>query len=143
MLTFTEAVAAVKLRGENMARACASGHWAMARAVSRCSDFAVASHGPLQRETARVVAQYLSTIPHRPQCAAYMTNVGARRVRYDSAAVLDDLADAVAHPVRWFDIMRLLPELGVRATIEMPLGHVLSRLVTHDAGSERIQRYRR
>ena len=59
-----------------------------------------------------------------------MTNVGARRVRDDSAAVLDDLADAVAHPVRWFDIMRLLPELGVGATVEMPPGDVLSRLVT-------------
>jgi malonate decarboxylase beta subunit len=36
---------------------------------------------------------------------------------------------AVAHPVRWFDIMRLLPELGVVATVEMPPGDVLSRLV--------------
>jgi len=59
-----------------------------------------------------------------------MTNVGARRIRDDAAAVLDDLATAVAHPVRWFDIMRLLPELGVDATVEMPPGDVLSRLVT-------------
>jgi malonate decarboxylase epsilon subunit len=184
VLTFTEAVAAVRLRGDSMARACASGQWGMAaltglrlravrdlvnaesagdklwianinaidqvvlggtvaalddarEAAQRAGarrfemlDVAIASHGPLQRETARVVAQYLSTIPHRPQCAAYMTNVGARRVRDGSAAVLNDLADAVAHPVRWFDIIRLLPELGVRATIEMPPGHVLSRLVT-------------
>jgi len=93
-------------------------------------DVAVASHGPLQRDTARVVAQHLSTIPHRGQRAAYMTNVGARRIRDDAAAVLDDLATAVAHPVRWFDIMRLLPELGVDATVEMPPGDVLSRLVT-------------
>ena len=93
-------------------------------------DVAVASHGPLQRDTARVVAQHLSTIRHRGQRAAYMTNVGARRIRDDAAAVLDDLATAVAHPVRWFDIMRLLPELGVDATVEMPPGDVLSRLVT-------------
>jgi len=59
-----------------------------------------------------------------------MTNVGARRIRDDSAAVLDDLGTAVAHPVHWFDIVRLLPELGVVATVEMPPGHVLSRLVT-------------
>jgi malonate decarboxylase epsilon subunit len=32
--------------------------------------------------------------------------------------------------VRWFDIMRLLPELGIGATVEMPPGDVLSRLVT-------------
>jgi malonate decarboxylase epsilon subunit len=92
-------------------------------------DVAVASHGPLQGGTARVVGQYLSTIPRREQQVAYMTNVGARRIRNDSAAVLDDLAAAVAHPVRWFDIVRLLPELGVVATVEMPPGHVLSRLV--------------
>ena len=93
-------------------------------------DVAVASHGPVQRETARVVAKYLSTIPRHGQQAAYMTNVGARRIRDDSAAVLDDLANAVAHPVRWFDIMRLLPELGIGVTVEMPPGDVLSRLVT-------------
>ena len=182
VLTFTEAVAAVRLRGDSMARACASGQWGMAaltglrlravrdlvdaaddklwianinavdqvvlggtvaaldnarQAARRAGarrfellDVAVASHGPLQRDTARVVAQHLSTIPHRGQRAAYMTNVGARRIRDDAAAVLDDLATAVAHPVRWFDIMRLLPELGVDATVEMPPGDVLSRLVT-------------
>jgi malonate decarboxylase epsilon subunit len=182
VLTFSEAVAAVRLRGDSMARACASGQWGMAaltglrlravrdlvdaaddklwianinavdqvvlggtvaaldnarQAARRAGarrfellDVAVASHGPLQRDTARAVAQHLSTIPHRGQRAAYMTNVGARRIRDDAAAVLDDLATAVAHPVRWFDIMRLLPELGVDATVEMPPGDVLSRLVT-------------
>ncbi len=181
VLTFPEAVAAVRLRGDCMARACAYGQWGMAaltglrpRAARRLVgsdgslwianinsadqvvlggsvaaldqarqparnagarrfemlDVAVASHGPLQRDTARAVAQQLSTLPHRDQRAAYMTNVGARRVRDDPAAVLDDLAAAVARPVRWFDIMRLLPELGVTATVEMPPGDVLSRLVT-------------
>ena len=56
-------------------------------------DVAVASHGPLQRDTASAVAQHLSAIPHREQRSAYMTNVGARRIRDDPAAVLDDLAD--------------------------------------------------
>jgi malonate decarboxylase epsilon subunit len=184
VLTFPEAVAAVRLRGDSMARACASGHWGMAaitglrlravrdlvnaeaaddelwianinavdqvvlggtvaaldnagQAAQRAGarrfamlDVAVASHGPLQRDTAHAVAQHLSTIPHRDQRTAYLTNVGARRIRDDPAAVLADLATAVAHPVRWFDIMRLLPELGVVATVEMPPGDVLSRLVT-------------
>jgi malonate decarboxylase epsilon subunit len=93
-------------------------------------DVAVASHGPVQRDTADVMAQHLSTIPRRSQQAAYMTNVGARRISDDPAAVLDDLATAVAHPVRWFDIVRLLPELGVIATVEMPPDHVLTRLIT-------------
>ena len=184
VLTFSEAVAAVRLRGDSMARACASGQWGMAaltglrlravrdivsaevaddelwianinavdqvvlggtvaalenarRAAQRAGarrfemlDVAVASHGPLQRDTAHAVAQHLSTTPHRDQLAAYMTNVGARRIRDDPVAVLGDLAGAVAHPVRWFDIMRLLPELGIGATVEMPPGDVLSRLAT-------------
>jgi malonate decarboxylase epsilon subunit len=195
VLTFPEAVAAVGLRGDSMARACASGQWGMAaltglrlrvvrglvdaeaaeaeanklwianinavdqvvlggtvaalddaREAAQSAgarrfemlDVAVASHGPLQRETARVVAQYLSTIPRRGQQAAYMTNVGARRIRDDPAAVLDDLANAVAHPVRWFDIMRLLPELGIGATVEMPPGDVLSRLVTATTPALRV-----
>ncbi|MDT5049255.1 MAG: malonate decarboxylase epsilon subunit, partial [Mycobacterium sp.] len=161
VLTFSEAVAAVRLRGDSMTRACASGQWGMAaltglrlrvvrdlvgavdveaaddnlwianinavdqvvlggtvaaldnaRQAAQSAgarrfemlDVAVASHGPLQRETARVVAQYLSTVPRRGLQAAYMTNDGARRIRDDPAAVLDDLANAVAHPVRWFDI---------------------------------------
>ncbi|HYZ66694.1 MAG TPA: acyltransferase domain-containing protein [Mycobacterium sp.] len=184
VLTLAEAVAAVRLRGDAMAQACASGRWGMAaltgvrlrvaralvasepacdtlwianinavdqvvlggtiealdgvrwvaeRAGARrfeMLDMAVASHGPVQRDTAVAMAEHLSTIPHREQRAAYMTNVGARRIRDDSAAVLDDLAAAVAHPVRWFDIVRLLPELGVIATVEMPPDDVLSRLVT-------------
>jgi malonate decarboxylase epsilon subunit len=192
VLTFAEAVAAVRLRGDSMARACASGQWGMAaltglrlrvardlvdseaaddrlwianinavdqvvlggtvaaldtaRQAARHAgarrfemlDVAVASHGPLQRDTARVMAQHLSTIPHRDQRAAYVTNVGARRIRDDPAAILDDLATAVAHPVRWFDIMRLLPELGVVATVEMPPGDVLSRLVTATTPAVRV-----
>jgi malonate decarboxylase epsilon subunit len=192
VLTFREAVAAVRLRGDSMAQACAAGQWEMAavtglrlraardlvaseasgedlwianinavdqvvlggtvaaldsarQAAQRAGarrfeilDVAVASHGPRQRDTARAVAQHLSEVPRRPQHAAYMTNVGARRIRDDSAAVLDDLATAVAHPVRWFDIMRLLPELGVVATIETPPGNVLSRLVSATTPTMRV-----
>jgi malonate decarboxylase epsilon subunit len=181
VLTFAEAVAAVRVRGDAMARACETGQWGMAaltglrlravrdlvdsapdalwianinaadqvvlggtiaaldsarQAAQRAGarrfemlDVAVASHGPIQAGTARAVAQQLSTIPGRDLHALYMTNVGARRIR-DAAAVLDDLATAVAHPVRWFDIVRMLPEIGVVATVEMPPGDVLSRLVT-------------
>jgi malonate decarboxylase epsilon subunit len=182
VLTFAEAVAAVQIRGDAMAQACASGQWGMAAltglrprvvrdlvdaeadgqlwianinavdqvvlggtvtALDRVGhaaqhvgarrfemlDVAVASHGPIQSDTAHVVAQYLSAVPRRDQQAVYMTNVGGRRIRDDAGKVLDDLATAVAHPVHWFDIVRLLPELGVVATVEMPPGHVLSRLV--------------
>ncbi|MEV0128527.1 hypothetical protein AB0H83_08670 [Dactylosporangium sp. NPDC050688] len=31
-------------------------------------------------------------------------------------------------PVRWHDIARLMPELGITATVQVPPGHVLTAL---------------
>jgi malonate decarboxylase epsilon subunit len=183
VLTFAEALAAVRCRGELMSQACASGQWGMAaitglrlpavrellRAVGADSDqlwiatinaadqivlagtvaalhlaqksaqragarsfqtldVRVASHGPLQHDTARALAAQLADVPARTQTAAYLCNTSARRIRNDARAVLDDLAASVAQPVRWYDIARLLPEFGVTAAVQMPPGHVLSRL---------------
>ena len=185
VLTFPEALTAVRLRGELMSRACAPGQWGMAAviglrlqavrdllaAVSADSDdlwianlnsadqvvlagttaaldmarqdapyagarsfqtldVHVASHGPVQCGTARALAARLAGIPARTQTAAYFSNVGARRIRDDPRAVLDDLADSVAHPVRWYDIARVLPEYGVTTAVQMPPGHVLSQLMS-------------
>jgi malonate decarboxylase epsilon subunit len=55
--------------------------------------------------------------------------------RADSAAVLDDLAQAVARPVQWYDAMRLMPELGATCAIQMPPGHALAALVAGCAPS--------
>jgi malonate decarboxylase epsilon subunit len=75
------------------------------------------------------MAAHLAGVPRRPQRVDYLTNTGGRRVRADSAAVLDDLAQAVARPVQWYDAMRLLPELGATCAIQMPPGHALAALV--------------
>lgn len=93
-------------------------------------DVHVASHGPVQCGTARALAAHLAGIPARTQTAAYFSNVGARRIRDDPRAVLDDLANSVAHPVRWYDIARVLPEYGVTTAVQMPPGHVLSHLMS-------------
>jgi hypothetical protein len=58
---------------------------------------------------------------------AYLTNTGGRRVRAESAAVLDDLAQAVARPVQWYDAMRLMSELGAKRAVQMPPGLEASR----------------
>jgi malonate decarboxylase epsilon subunit len=44
-------------------------------------------------------------------------------------AILDDLAQAVARPVQWYDGIRLMAELGATFAIEAHPGHVLTRLV--------------
>jgi malonate decarboxylase epsilon subunit len=188
VLEFSEALAAVRLRGEAMTRACEPGQWGMAavtglgqrsvaelvarvhagadqlwianvngadqvvlggttaalataREAARTAgarrfeplDVAVASHGPVQQGTAEAMRAHLATVPRREQTATYLTNAGARRIRDDAEAVLGDLADAVAKPVQWYDIARLLPEFGVDRTVEMPPGHVLSRLISSAA----------
>ena len=92
-------------------------------------DVAVASHGPVQHSTETVMRERLSNIPLRAQRADYLTNVGARRIRDDAGAMLADLAGAVTRPVQWYDIARLMPEIGVHRVVELPPGHVLSHLI--------------
>jgi malonate decarboxylase epsilon subunit len=178
VLTLSDAVTAVTVRGRAMRDACAGGDWGMAavtglrtrtateiadriaqlwvaninsatqtvlagtasaldvaRDAARQAgasgferlDVAIASHGPLQESTAAALRAHLANL--RPPAAAmgYLTNVGGRVVR-TADAVLADLADSVAHPVRWYDGMRLLGELGVDRMVEAPPGHTLTRL---------------
>jgi malonate decarboxylase epsilon subunit len=188
VLTFPEALTAVRLRGELMTQACASGRWGMAAVIGlrlpgvrdllgavdvdgdhlwianhnyedqvvlagttaaldtarqiaqraavrdfRIIDVNVASHGPVQSGTARALAAHFAGVPARTQTAAYFSNTNARRIRNNARAVLDDLAESVAHPVRWYDIARVLPEYGVAAAVQMPPGHVLTHLMRHAA----------
>ncbi|SEH53050.1 malonate decarboxylase epsilon subunit [Mycolicibacterium rutilum] len=95
-------------------------------------DVAIASHGTLQRPTADALRDALAGTPRRTPTARYVTNVGGRTVA-TADAVLGDLAAAVAHPVRWYDGVRLMAELGVTCAVETEPGHVLSRLVASAA----------
>jgi malonate decarboxylase epsilon subunit len=90
-------------------------------------DVEVASHGPLQEPTAQAVRSCLSALPRREPAIRYITNVGGRSVN-SAAAVHDDLASSVSRPVRWYDGIRLMSELGVTCTVESTPGHTLTRL---------------
>lgn len=90
---------------------------------------AIASHCPLQTETARTLADALADVVTGKQRCAYFANTTGRRILHAPHAVLDDLAQAVRQPVRWYDMMRLMPEVGITATVQLPPGHVLTRLV--------------
>ncbi len=90
-------------------------------------DVAVASHCPVQEPAAEAVAAALADLPSRDPEVAVVLGTG-RRTR-SGAAVREDLAGAVARPVRWYDTARLLPELGVRRAVQVPPGRVLVDLV--------------
>jgi malonate decarboxylase epsilon subunit len=94
----------------------------------RALDVSVASHGPVQGTTAHTMTSQMSTILRRRPGMRYVTNIGGRSVS-TAEAVLDDLANAVVHPVRWYDGVRLMAELGVTCTVEALPGHTLTRLV--------------
>jgi malonate decarboxylase epsilon subunit len=89
----------------------------------------VASHCPIQADTARAVADALDGVDLGRPARAYFANTTGRRIVDDAARVADDLAQAVRHPVRWYDIVALMPEVGVTATVQVPPGHVLTAIV--------------
>jgi len=48
---------------------------------------------------------------------------------YDAEAIRQDLATGVANPVRWYDTLEVMRELGANLFIEMAPGHVSTHLV--------------
>ena len=187
VITLSEALAAVALRGALMKEACADGDWGMAavtglptRAACQIAqqvataddpvwvaninsaiqtvfsgtasalrkvadaakiagalnyerlDVAVASHCPKQAATARRMAAHLAGLPRREPTVRYLTNTRGRATT-SAEAVLDDLAQAVAHTVQWYDATRLMGELGATCAIESQPGHVLTRLLASAA----------
>lgn len=97
-------------------------------------DVSVASHCPLQRETAARLVDKLTDVPRRTPTARYLTNVGGRSAG-TADRVVDDLANAVAHPVQWYDATRLMAELGATVAVQVPPGHVLAQLLQSAAPS--------
>jgi malonate decarboxylase epsilon subunit len=50
------------------------------------------------------------------------------RAMHAKEAIASDLANNIAHGVRWYDTTVVLQELGCNLFLEMPPGHVLSDL---------------
>jgi malonate decarboxylase epsilon subunit len=57
-----------------------------------------------------------------------VSNRGGRAL-HAAEAILRDLATNVAHPVRWYDALEVMRELGANMCIEMAPGHVSTSLV--------------
>lgn len=97
-----------------------------ARKVERL-DVAVLSHSPLLQPVADSLMRTLQTFTLRAPRMVYVGNVKARALRR-AEDIAWDLANNIAHGVRWYEAMIVLQELGSTLFIETPPGHVLTNL---------------
>jgi malonate decarboxylase epsilon subunit len=88
----------------------------------------VPSHSPLLQPVADRLEQAMVKLPLRPPSMPYVSNRGGGAL-CDAEAIRQDLATSVAHPVRWYDALEVLRELGATLFIEMAPGHVSTHLV--------------
>jgi malonate decarboxylase epsilon subunit len=91
-------------------------------------DVSVPSHCPLMQPIAQSLQEQLQSMQIRDPQFVYVSNVKARAIR-SAAGVATDLADNIAHGVRWHDATSVAQELGCQLFLEMPPGHVLSDLI--------------
>jgi malonate decarboxylase epsilon subunit len=87
----------------------------------------VPSHCALMDDVAARLRQAVAEVKLLPPQVPYISNVRARALR-NADDIGRDLADNVAHTVRWYDAMSVLHELGTRHFIEMPPGATLTGL---------------
>jgi malonate decarboxylase epsilon subunit len=87
------------------------------------------SHCPLLQPVADQLRRRIKGIARSEPRCPYVSNVHGRALR-SADAILEDLADNIAHGVRWFDATSILEELGCNLFLEMPPGRVLTDLAT-------------
>jgi malonate decarboxylase epsilon subunit len=88
----------------------------------------VPSHCPLLQPIAKSLREQLRSMQIRDPQFVYVSNVKARAIR-SAVGIATDLADSIAHGVRWHDATSVAQELGCQLFLEMPPGHALSDLV--------------
>ena len=87
----------------------------------------VPSHCPLLQPVADCLQRRFPSVQVRKPKVIYVGNVNARAMR-TAEFVASDLANNIAHGVRWHDATTVAKELGCNLFLEMPPGHVLSDL---------------
>jgi malonate decarboxylase epsilon subunit len=87
----------------------------------------VPSHCPLLSSVADSLRLLLNSMQLNAPKFPYIANVNARAVR-SASAVAADLADNIAHGVRWHDVMIVAEELGCNLFLEMSPGQILTDL---------------
>ena len=89
----------------------------------------VPSHCPLLDAPATKLAQAIATVPLSPPRLGYFSASLVRELQ-SPARIADDLARNMSVPVKWHDTTVLAHEKGVRLSVEMPPGSVLTKLST-------------
>jgi malonate decarboxylase epsilon subunit len=90
-------------------------------------DVSVPSHCPLLQPVAGLLQHRFSTLRLGKPKMTYVGNVNARAMRAPEL-IASDLANNIAHGVRWHDATTVARELGGNLFLEMPPGHVLTDL---------------
>jgi malonate decarboxylase epsilon subunit len=90
-------------------------------------DVSVPSHCPLLQPVAGLLQHRFSTLRLGKPKITYVGNVNARAMRAPEL-IASDLANNIAHGVRWHDATTVARELGCNLFLEMPPGHVLTDL---------------
>ncbi|RKP55735.1 malonate decarboxylase subunit epsilon [Pararobbsia silviterrae] len=89
----------------------------------------VPSHCELLAPAAAELARAFEGVALARPRMTYLSSSAARPMT-DAQKIGADLATNMAHPVRWHETMRLAWERGARLAVEMPAGHVLTRLAS-------------
>jgi malonate decarboxylase epsilon subunit len=100
------------------------------RGAHRAERLAVSvpSHCALLQPIADRLEQEMAALSLNPPSMPYVSNRGGRAL-FCAEAIREDLATSIAHPVRWYDALEVLRELGAQLFVEMVPGHVSTHLV--------------
>jgi len=109
-----------------MAKVLEAARRSGARKATRL-QVSVPSHCPLLEPVAVALRATLEGMTLGQPKLIYVGNVKGRALR-TGVAVAEDLANNIAHGVRWHDATTVLEELGCRLFLEMPPGRVLTAL---------------
>jgi malonate decarboxylase epsilon subunit len=91
----------------------------------------VPSHCALLSSVADSLRFQLNSMQLKAPEFPYIANVTGRALR-SASAVATDLADNIAHGVRWHDATVVAEELGCNLFLEMPPGHTLTDLAAEN-----------
>jgi malonate decarboxylase epsilon subunit len=101
-------------------------------------DVSVPSHCPLLQPIADSLREQLRSISVRDPKTIYIANVNARWVR-TAQRVAKDLADNIAHGVRWHDATSVAQELGSELFLNVPPGHALIDLAEENLSDIQVR----